>query len=205
VTQRLLLRQEREWASTYFTTSVWGTDKTGGTDFTKWDDATSDPKDDIKAGKAAVLKATGRIPNTLVLGYDVFDALCDHPDFVDRIKYTTPGNITPALLAQMLDVERVLVAKAIYATNVEGETAAYDFVHGKHALLCYVAPRPGLLVPSAGYIFAWKGVSGGLGANVAIKRFRMENLSADRIEGEIAFDDKVVAADLGYFFSSCVS
>jgi len=29
-------------------------------------------------------------------------------------------------------------------------------------------------------------------------------LKADRVEGEIAFDDKVIAADLGYFWNSII-
>jgi hypothetical protein len=33
----------------------------------------------------------------------------------------------------------------------------------------------------------------------------MESLKAARIEAEVAFDNKVVAADLGYFFDSAVA
>lgn len=205
VTQRLLLRQEIQWVSDYFATGVWGTDKVGATDFTRWSDyATSDPINDIEAGKETVLGGTGFMPNTLVLGYQTFRQLKHHPDIVDRIKYTSSQTITPDMLARIFEIDRVLVAMAVKATNVEGETAAYAFAHGKNALLTYVNPTPGLLAPSAGYIFAWNGVSGRLGQNVGISRFRMEELKSDRIEGEIAFDDKVVGADLGYFFSGAV-
>ena len=38
VTQKLLLRQEIQWVSDAFTTSVWATDKTGGTHFEVWSD-----------------------------------------------------------------------------------------------------------------------------------------------------------------------
>ena len=76
---------------------------------------------------------------------------------------------------------------------------------GNSALLCYSAPNPGLLTPSAGYTFMWTGVSGGLGTTVGVSRFRMEELKADRVEGEIAFDNKVVGADLGYFWDGIVA
>jgi hypothetical protein len=33
----------------------------------------------------------------------------------------------------------------------------------------------------------------------------MEQYKADRIEAEVAFDMKVIGADLGYFFSACVA
>jgi hypothetical protein len=148
---------------------------------------------------------TGFMPNTLVIGYDVFVKLQHHPDIVDRYKYTSSQVITADMLARLFGVDRILVAQGVKVTNLEGETAAYSFIHGKNALLCYVNPNPGLLAPSAGYIFAWSGISGGLGTNVGISRFRMDHLKADRIEGEVAFDDKVVATDLGYFFSLAVA
>jgi hypothetical protein len=98
-----------------------------------------------------------------------------------------------------------MVAKSVKATNNEGGTEAYSFNYGKNALLCYSAPSPGLLQPSGGYIMSWTGVSGGLGQNVGVSRMRLEQYKADRIEAEVAFDMKVIASDVGYFFSACVS
>jgi hypothetical protein len=203
VTQRLLLRQEVQWASDFFTTGIWGTDVVGNTDFNKWSNyASSDPIGDIETGKQTILGNTGFMPNMLVLGYAVFRYLKHHPDLVDRMKYTTSKVITEDILAQLFGVGTVLVAKAVKATNNEGATAVYAFTHASSAMLAYVNPSPGLLQPSAGYIFAWNGVSGGLGENIGVSRIRMEARKADRVEGEIAFADKVVATDLGYFFSA---
>jgi len=108
-------------------------------------------------------------------------------------------------MGSLFDIDRVLVAKAVKATNNEGGTAAYDFTHGKNALLCYSAPSPGLLQPSAGYVMSWTGVSGGLGATIGTSRLRLDAFRADRIEAETAFDMKVIGSDLGYFFSSVVA
>lgn len=206
VTQRLLLKQEIQFVTDFFTTSVWGTDSTPTN---LWSDFTnSDPIEDIETGKEAILSVTGQMPNTLVLGYQVYRKLKNHPDIIDRIKYTsgvTGRTVTPELLAAMFDIDRVLVARAIKATNNEGETAAYSFTHGKHALLAHVAPSPGLLTPSAGYMFSWQGVSDGLGANIGVRRIDMPTTRAERIEGEVAFDNKVVGSDLGYFFSGAVA
>jgi hypothetical protein len=206
VTQRLMLRQEIQWVTDYFTTGVWGTDKTVSA---TWDDyALSDPIEDMEEAKEVVLSGTGFELNTLVLGYQVFRQLKHHPDIIDRIKYTTGvtgRTVTPELLAAMFDIERVLISKAIKATNEEGQTGAYAFTHGKHALAMHVAPNPGLMTPSAGYVFTWKGVSEGLGTDIGISRFRMQHLRSDRVEGQVAFDNKVVASDLGYFFGSVVA
>jgi hypothetical protein len=89
-------------------------------------------------------------------------------------------------------------------TANEGATPVFSFIHGKNALLCYTPPAPALQTPSAGYTFLWRGISAGLGEPAVIRRFRMEHLRADRVEGELAFDNKVVAQDMGYFFSGIV-
>ena len=203
VTSRLMLKMETQFVSSFFTTGVWGTDYTPSN---LWSDYTSsDPLNDVETAKRAILSTTGFEPNTLVLGYDVFKTLKNHPDLVDRIKYTSSQVITEGLMASLFDVPRVMVAKAVKATNNEGGTAAYDFTHGKNALLTYSAPSAGLLQPSGGYVMSWTGVSQGLGQTIGTSRIRMEQFKADRIEAEIAFDMKVIGSDLGYFFSAVVS
>jgi hypothetical protein len=205
VTDKLLLRREIQWVSDYFTTSKWATDKTGNSDFTYWSNYTSsDPIEDVDAGKEAILSVTGREGNTLVLGYQVYRKLIRHPLLREQIKYTSAENLNEALLAKIFDVKRVLVAKAIKATNKENETAAYAFTHGKNALLCHVPDAPSVLTPAAGYTFSWKLVSGSMGKTVGVKKFRIEQLGSDRVEGEIAIDMKIVGADLGYFFASAI-
>lgn len=205
VTQKILLRQEIAWTTAYFGSGIWATDTTPTN---LWSDYTSsDPIGDVRTGIRTILANTGYRPNKLVLGYDVFTKLQDHPDIVDRLKYTGGASkaVTREQLAALFDIDEVLVCEAIKATNLEGETAAMDFVQGKHALLVFAAPRPSLMLPSGGYIFAWKGISGGLGKSVSVKKFRMENLTSDRVEAEYAFDQKLVASDMGYMFPSVVS
>jgi hypothetical protein len=212
VTSRLLLRREVQFISDFMTTGVWATDATGVSgspssgEFRQWNDYTnSDPIEDIEEAKEDILSTTGYEANTLVLGYQSFRQLKNHPDVVDRYKYTTSSVITEEMLARLFGVDRILVAKSVRATNNEGLTPAYGFNFGKSACLLHVAPNPGLMTPSAGYIFAWTGVSGGLGSTIGTSQFRMESLRAARIEAEVAFDNKVVASDLGYFFASCVA
>lgn len=203
VTSRIALKMETQFVSSFFGTSVWATDSTPSN---LWSDYTSsDPLNDVETGKRTILATTGFEPNTLVLGYDVFKSLKNHPDLVDRIKYTSAQTLTADLMGSLFDIPRVFVAKAVKATNNEGGTAAYDFTHGKNALLCYSAPSAGLLQPSAGYIMSWTGVSQGLGATIGTSRIRMDQFKADRVEAEVAFDMKVIGSDLGYFFSSVVA
>jgi len=212
VTQRLLLRRERSWAASYFAASVWGNNTAGVASAPStgerihWSDyVNGTPLDDIDAARRAIKISTGFAPNRLVLGYDVFDKLKRHPTVRDYYKYVSADVITADMLAAVFEVEQVMVASAVFATNNEGETGAYAFVHGKGALLCYAAPRPSTMLPSAGYVFGWTGISQGMGVEVAVERFDMRHLKVTRVEATLAFDHKRVAADLGAFFSSIVA
>lgn len=202
LTHQMMIRQERDWATNYFTTGVWGNDSTPST---LWDATGSDPIGDIQTGINTVLSDTGYLANTLVLSYNAYKTLRNHPDFVDRYKYTSADSITPELIGKVLDLPRVMVMKGVYNSAAEGASASYAQVGDKDALLCYVAPSAGLMTASAGYNFVWNGVGGGLGTSVAVSKYRMDWLRADRLEIESAWDFKVVSSNLGYFFSNPVA
>jgi hypothetical protein len=206
VTQRLMLRAEKQWATDFFT-NVWGTNTTPAT---TWDDYTaSDPVEDIETAKETILSGTGMEANTLVLGYQVWRKLRNHPDIVDRFKTANAGqNISTAQLSAVFEIPRIFVCKAIINTGAltaAGGTTTMGFLHGKHAWVGHVATSPGPDVPSAMYTFAWDYVSGGLGQTIGIDSFYIRKTKTTRYEGEIAFDNKVVATDLGYFFSGAVA
>lgn len=207
ITQQFLQRMERQWVTDYFAASIWGTDRTlSGT--SQWSDETgSNPFDDVELAKETVLKNTGRPINTAVIGHQVLRYLKNHPDIVDRVKYTSANVVTTELLARLFELDRVFVAGAIKNTANEGATATMDFTFGKHVLFMHVAPRPSTLTPSAGYTFSWNKPNNNAGAQspVTIARWYNEDRKAWRIEGESAWDNKVVATDLGYFLKDAVA
>jgi hypothetical protein len=206
ITQQLLMKREKDWASTFFATSTW-TGGVGGVDITPsplWD-ASSTPITDIALQAASIMKKTGYYPNTLVIPPDVYNALINNDDIVDRIKYTQKGVVGRDLLANVLGLDRVEVCWATNNTANEGATASMDFINGtKDALLCYSAPAPSLLKPSAGYTFTWSGYTGAQDG-MRISRFRMDHLKADRVEGELAYAQKLIGADLGVYFNNVIA
>lgn len=214
VSQKLLIRRERIWAETYFKDGIWGRNilgkaatPTGSNETLQWDQPASDPIKVIKAESTKMQEATGFRPNTLVLSPYVHDALVEHPDIIDRIKYTQKGIASTDLLAELFEVKNVYKAQAIYNSGVKEGTEATQFIMGKHALLCFSQERPGLKKPSAGYIFTWTGLKGAGAFGNRVVRIPMPWLGMDteRIEGEMAFDMRQVAADLGVFFKDIVA
>lgn len=212
VTHKLLLKREILWAKKFFTPGVWGKEYQGVTSnptsgqVLKWSDANSNPIEDITTAQLDIQELTGYKPNVLVLGARVYGALKNHPLILDRIKYTQRGVVTPDLLAALFDVDRVLIASAVINEAAKGAPGDFKFIFGNNALLAYAAPSPGLKKPSAGYIFAWKGLLGANAYGGRIIRLPMPHLGigTERIEGEMAFDMKVVARDLGVFFNEVV-
>lgn len=221
VTNNLLLKRENEWTSTFLTTGVWtgatgiytgadGADLTGGAatganQFVQFDRSGSDPILEVNRQIVGMARKTGYRPNVLIMGPLVWDALTRNAAILERIKYTGGGGwITEDVMAKAFNVRRILVTWGIQNTANFGEAEDTDFLNGKDMLLAYAAPRPGLRTPSAGYIFAWSGLLGDGAYSTRIKSFRMEQIASDRIEGEMAFDMKVVAPELGVFFNDAV-
>lgn len=212
VTQKMLVRREVDWASKFFITGVWGcevdgVDATPGSNQAlKFDSDSSDPIRVVANSIVDMASQTGFKPNTLVLSPHVFYALKNHGDILDRIKYTQKGIVTADLLAALFEVDRVFVPWGVVNEVNQGATDDIDFIMGKHMLLMYVNPRPGLKKPSAGYTFTWTGFEGSGEFGNRIVRIPMDTLGigTERIEAEMAFDHKVIASDVGCFFKDIV-
>ncbi len=212
---QLLIRRERDFATTFMSTGVWDTDTVGvestpsGNQFIRWNEASSDPIRQIRDAKTAVHQNTGKRPNKMVCGREAYDALTDNDELISRISggATTgaPALVTRQLIAQALELDEIFVMDSVYNTSLEGAAdAAFEFVGGKDALLYYAPSSLNLIEPSAGAQFSWTGFMGATANGQRIRRFRMEQLQADRIEGEMAFDHKVTSSELGYFFNGVV-
>lgn len=211
VSQKMLIRREMEWASKFFKSGVWSKEIAGAAAVNTgkvvyWNDEASTPIQDITNEAVAMAAKTGFRPNTLVLSPHVFNALKNHYDVLDRVKYTETGIVTTSLLASLFEVDKVYVAWAVVNAGAKGASDDVGFIMGKNALLCYSNPNPSLRTPSAGYIFAWTGLMGAGAYGNRIVRLPMDllGLGVERIEGEIAFDAKKVSDDLGVFFKDIV-
>lgn len=220
ITNQLLLKRDIDWSSQFFTTGVWSTEYTGASSspsagqFLQWDNSGSDPINDVASWIVDFRQLTGFAPNVMVLGAHTMQELKNHPDLIDRIKYTQRGIVTEELIASLFGVPKVITA---YATKedsqaqygdsvVQDANATYSFITGSKAAALYYTPgAPSLLTPSAGYTFTWNGYSAGNGEGIRVKSFRMEHLASDRIEAEMTYDMKVVAPDMGVFIGSAVA
>ena len=216
LTQLRLIRQEKDWTATYFTTGVWANDVSvvtsnpvAGTSVLKWSDEGSTPIEDVRYWKRSVQQSTGVRPNILTLGRAVIDSLMDHPDIIDRLKYGqtagAPAQADLNKLAQLFELDEINVMDAIENAAEPGQTASMAFIGGNHGLLTYRPPGPPQLMSlMSGATFVWSEYAGSQGSGQTISTFRMQQLKADRFEIEANWDQKAVCTDLGVFFNSLV-
>jgi hypothetical protein len=213
LTGQAMIRRDRDWASKYFTTGVWGTDLTGvasapsTNQFLQFDQSGSDPIGLVQKKVDDLLSATGYAGNKLVIGRDAWRVIRNHADVKDRIKYTQRGIVTEDVFASLVGVDEVIVPGSVYNSSHEGQSDSIDFIVGRKAmLLVYAAAAPSVEEPSAGYTFAWTGlVPGANSLGGVIERGREELAHSDVFQCRQAFDTEIVASELGAYFSAAVA
>ena len=215
---RLMIHREENFATTFFSTGVWGTEVAGAASGAGtpvyWNDYTnSTPITDVTdARRAMQLKSGGYKPNTMVVGKVTRDELINHPDILARLNggstVNNPALITDAKLAEIFEVENFFVMEAVNNTAVEGAAESNAFIGGKHALLCHTPSSAGLMTPAAGMTFAWNNIPGANNLGITVESFSDDALKrqqiAEHIQVKMSYDMKVVGADLGYFFIDIV-
>ena len=206
ITHKLLIRRERVMQARLFATSLWANDVTPTN---LWDSANGDPIVDVRTGVRTVHQNTGYRPNKMLIGRRAYDALLDNDNVLSRITggstRAMPAQVQRELLAQLFELDQIYVMDSVYNSAVEGATESNTFIGGNNALLYYAPNSVGLNEPTAAVQFSWTGLMGNTPNGMRIRRFRMEQNQADRIEGDMSFDFKLTSSDLGYFFSAVTS
>lgn len=145
MTEKLLIKREYNFFTNIMTSTSVLTTYTTLSGTTQWSDHTNSvPLTNLYTGMETVQKAIGRKPNTLLLGQEVFNDLINHPDIVEKAKYTSSASISEDMLARIIGVDSVMVSSAVRNTVDEGVTDSLGYISGKHAWLLYINPRMSL-------------------------------------------------------------
>lgn len=216
---RLLIHREKQFASNFFA-DVWTSKLTGvsatptGSQVLQWNDASSTPIQDVTSASRTIQLASGGFrPNTMVVGREVYDELVNNPAILARLNggatVTNTALVTKAKLAEIFEVENFYVMEAVENTAADGAAESNAFIGGKAALLCYTPSTAGLMTPAAGLTFAWNNMPGVNNLGITVESFSDEALRrqqiAEMIQVKMAYDMKVVGADLGLYFASIVA
>jgi hypothetical protein len=191
VTSRILLGREVAMKTAATTAANYSTNHTvtlSGT--TQWSDyVNSNPISDLRTAKSTIHSKIFLEPNFAVIPYEVMTKLEDHPDFLERIKYSEKAIFSPELLQSILGINKVVVPGLGYNSANEGATVSVGYLWGKDVIVAYVPPRAGPRIPAYGYEFTWGGQE--------VDRWREEKRKSDLIRVSRRYDLKMTAVGDG--------
>lgn len=171
-----------------------------GTD--QWSDQqNSTPIADIRLAQATVKAATGMKANTMAIGEIAFDALKDHPDIREQLKYTNGGQPSDdqlvAWLKTYFKLKNVYVGDAVFNSSNEGQADNLDEIWGGHCWLYFATDKPTLMKATFGATLS------DLPRQVDVRYD--DDIIADIVRVRYSFDQNVFDAALCYFIKDAVT
>jgi len=128
VTDALIRGLEKRVADLVSTSTNWAYNTAPSV---QWTSDTSTPLVDIDTAVNAVISTIGRSPNVAVMSWDVWRYLKNHPDLLDRVKFTRPGGVpVPSDIANLFGFDKVLIGKSLVDNSVDGNAASMAYVWG---------------------------------------------------------------------------
>jgi hypothetical protein len=209
VMNKMLMKKDRDFLNTFFTTGVWGSDLAGTTDFTKWSDGAATPIDNVRTWKRDFqLRNYGIKANKMLVPQRTIDALMANTQILGRINggatIANPALIDMTLLANIFGVEEVVVMDAVSNTAKEGAAGTPAFMAGDSILLTYSPADAGLDMPASGLNFAYNAIEG-VSFGISVESFTDDALRrqgvAEEVQAKMAYDMKVVGPSLGTFIN----
>lgn len=207
VSELLMLAREKRVADIVFATGTYPTGSKVTLDANnKWSaftDAASDPVEDILSASEGMLMK----PNTLVLGSQVWFQLRRHPKVLAAVfagggNAATGGVASLQAVADLLEVDRILIGRAFINSAKAGQTATYARIWGKSAALLRINPLASVRGNDISF-----GMTAQYGTRIAgtIAEPKVGLRGAERVRVGESLKELVTASDCGYLFDAAVA
>jgi len=207
ITAASLLFNATTWTGAALTTVVtneW--DKNHATDAV--------PIDDVEAARMKVWEGSGLWPNALIISKQVFHNLRNIDQIIERISGTGAGfptrarDITPQQLAEVFDLDYVLVGGGTKNTAKEGQAAVLAPIwSNEYAMIARVATTADPAEPTVGRLLVWPEDSlGTLGSDGAIamgiEQYREESRRGDVYRARMWYCAQLLYKEAAHLFSN---
>jgi hypothetical protein len=215
VTSKIALEKEIA-VMTKFTTlaNFASTNKVTLSGTTQFDNAASDPIGVATTAARAIKLGCGSQPNVVVMNPDVRDGLRNNAAIKARINYA--ARLTKAELdaqiADVLGVERIIVAEGVKSNQAEESTTAgtKSYIWGDDMLFAYVTSAPALEELSLGYILQLDPehtLSGANGQDIftGVDKWYEQSRKSTFVRANDFYDLWTVSALAGYLVKDCLS
>jgi len=166
------------------------------------DEANSDPIGDLHTAIDNVHDSVGLRPNRIVIGDKAWRSLRRHTDILNRIFGTNNGGGYPstAQVANLLEIDQILVGRAYYNAGEEGDAESLTPVWGDDVLVYYAPSAPSREEPSFMYSFRWN--VPGVPSMQAERHGYDSKTKSEEVEVGYYQDEKVVGSAYGYLLTA---
>lgn len=171
---------------------------TGGTP----DMPVSNPVLDIQTGVRAITAKIGRPPNKLIIPWDVWTWLPDHPRIVKRFQYFDLTRPDAFRLLTGFDGEIVIANSEYNDVNNENDTENITKFWGKDVILAYVEDQPQQLTQTWGKTFTLPYANG---ERRPVTRWRRNETFSDVVHYRWRYDLKITSNVCAYLIQTAVS
>lgn len=206
LTDWLALDWEKRISSQVTNTANVGSSAAVGSSWTT-QSANSDPLGDVLTAIENVEDATGYRPNRVVFGGEAWRVFRKNPTIIDKTRApgVTGGDFFPtkALVAELLEVEEIMIGNAFENTGEEGIGDTITRIWADHVLVYFAPSAPSLVEPSFGYSFRWN--KAGI-ANMTVVRHPYDTRKQSQ-EVEIGYyqDEKITSKPLSFLITNVTS
>ena len=159
----------------------------------EWDDAASaTPIDNVEFAIQKIYDNSGLWANALIINQKVLRNLRNADQIVDRINSagagtaSKPGDITAAMLAAALGIERVIVAGATRNGATEGQAAAPAQIwDDEYAMIACIGNSVEMREPCVGRTFHWAADGSSIGGTVETYREEQTRSEIVRVRHQV--------------------
>lgn len=171
--------------------------------------ATSTPLNDVRVAGDKMFANAGYYPDTVVINRKVFRTLQQNADVRSAIASSgagdpsKPSDVTRAMLAQVFNVNRVLVAGGGKNTAALNATPAISHIWGNHCMLLKTAMTNDIQEPCIGRQFHWTG--DGSSASGTLEAYYEPAIRGEvvRVRQDIA--EKRMYTEMGVMIPNCIA
>ncbi len=204
----VLANYEARVAAAVFNATTWNSASLTTGVSTEWSNAASGkPVDDVVTAGNVMYENSGLYPNALVINRRVYRNLKNSAQVIDRIVSAGAGqagklgDISPQLLAQVFDLDMVIIAGATKNAANEGQAADLEaFWSNEYAMLCRVATSSDIREPCIGRTFHWAQDGSSIGGTAEM--YREEQTRSDIIRVRHDVDEVIIYPQAGHLLSN---
>jgi len=167
----------------------------------QWTDPTSTPIQDIEAGLSVITAGTGKVPNVIAMGFDVYKALKSHPQIQNLTAGVNTGGVISesrfeTIIKEHFGVEEVLIGKAVINTGKPGEPDSMGYAWGGNFWAFRRSSRPSLASASFGYTI--------YDVPTTVDTYREESKLSDVVRVRESYAQTIMDTQLGYLIKDAV-